>query len=50
MGIGAAIGSSLGTLIALTTGNWVWMPVMISVNLAAGAMIATWRTSHTAPD
>ena len=49
VGIGAAIGTNLGTLTALITGNWVWMPVTLSACIATGALIATWCTSSANP-
>ena len=40
IGVGVAVGSSLGSLAAVFTGDWRWMPLALSVCVGFGALIA----------
>jgi len=43
--VGASVGTTIGALAAVTTDNWSWMPLALSVCIGLGA-VAAWKTGR----
>lgn len=43
IGVSAGVGSSLAAMVGSVTGDWSWMPIVLSACMSVGA-IAVWQT------